>query len=228
MQHAYRTLRIVSEAQTMRIVLTPDPHALMLSELLTACASLATQSSSGIKAVVLDFNAANQLIEHDSQDKTKHSSTIAEQAFAAIRAIPQPVLAVVRATLSKTASMLIQAADFTLVAEDARLIVSGQAGEEDTLTGSQAVRLRQVTWSAPADDLNKHLEHILDLLRAKSAVALRLAKASVNLAAAKHASHLEALQQVNEFYLSEVMQTHDAQEGLQAFLQKRKPNWKNL
>jgi len=211
----------------MRIVLAPDPHVLMLSELRTACASLATQSSSGIKAVVLDFNPANQLTEHGSQDTIKHPSAIGE-ASAAIRAIPQPVLAVARATLSKTASMLIQAADFTLVAEDARLIVSGQAGEEDTLTGAQAVRLRQVTWSAPAGDLNKHMERILDLLRAKSAVALRLAKASVNLAAAKHASHLEALQQVNEFYLSQVMQTHDAQEGLQAFLQKRKPNWKNL
>jgi enoyl-CoA hydratase/carnithine racemase len=228
MQHAYRTLRIVSEAQTVRIVLAPDPHVLMLSELRTACASLATQSSSGIKAVVLDFNPASQLAEHGSQDTIKHPSAIGEQASAAIRAIPQPVLAVARATLSKTASVLIQAADFTLVAEDAKLIVSGQAGEEDTLTGAQAVRLRQVTWSAPAGDLDEHMERILDLLRAKSAVALRLAKASVNLAPAKQASHLEALQQVNEFYLSQVMQTHDAQEGLQAFLQKRKPNWKNL
>src|SRR5260221_4411490 len=98
--------------------------------------------------------------------------------------MPQPVLAVARATLSKTASMLIQAADFTLVAEDARLIVSGQAGEENTLTGAQAVRLMQATWSGPDCDLNKHMERIMDLLRAKRPVAMNLAKATVNRASA--------------------------------------------
>ena len=124
--------------------------------------------------------------------------------------------------------MLIQAADFTLVAEDAVLIVSNrETGEEDTLTGAQAARLGYATWSAPANDISKQRERILDLLRAKSAIALRHAKASVHLAEAKHATRLEALQQVNTLYLTEVMQTHDAHEGLHAFLEKRKPNWKN-
>ena len=200
----------------------------MLSELCTAGASLNTESSTGIKAVVLDFNAtADQFTEPGLRDTIKRTSIIAEQASAAIRAIAQPVLAVVRVTLSKTACKLVRAADFTLVAEDARLVLSNEE-EEDTLTGSQAARLGQVTWSAPANDLNKRMEHILDLLRAKSAVALRLTKASVHVAGTNHTSHLEALRQVNALYLSQVMQTHDAQEGLKAFLEKRKPNWKNV
>ena len=228
MQQAYRTLRIVSEAQTIRIVLAPDPGELILSELSTACASLNTESSTGIKAVVLDFNAtADQFTEPGLRDTIKRTSIIAEQASAAIRAIAQPVLAVVRVTLSKTACKLMQAADFILVAEDAGLVFSNEE-EEDTLTGSQACRLGQVTWSAPANDLNKRMEDILDHLRAKSAVALRLTKASVHLAGANQASRLEALQQVNTLYLSQVMQTHDAHEGLKAFLEKRKPNWKNV
>lgn len=228
MQQAYRALRIVTEAQTIRIVLTPDPGELMLSELFTACVSLNRESSAGIKAVVLDFNAAAaQFTEPGHRDTAKRTSIIAEEVSAAIYAIAQPVLAVVRVTPSKTACKLMQAADFILVAEDARLVLSNEE-EEDTLTGSQAARLGQVTWSAPANDLNKHMERILDLLRTKSAVALRLAKASVHLASASHASRLEALQQVNALYLSQVMQTHDAQEGLKAFLEKRKPNWKNM
>src|SRR5438094_91632 len=40
-------------------------------------------------------------------------------------------------------------------------------------------------------------------------------------------ARLEALKKVNEFYLSHVMQTADAGEGLHAFLEKRKPRWKN-
>jgi enoyl-CoA hydratase/carnithine racemase len=229
MQQAYRALRIIAEAQTIRIVLAPDPAELMLNELSIACASLHTESSGGIKAVVLDFNPeATQSSASGSHGTINHILTIAEKASAAVRTIIQPVLAVVRATLSKPACMLIQAADFTLVAEDAVLIVSNrETGEEDTLKGAQAARLRYVTWSAPASDLSKQMERILDLLRAKSAIALRHAKAGVRLAEANHATRLEALQQVNTFYLTHVMQTHDAHEGLHAFLEKRKPNWKN-
>ncbi len=228
MQQAYRALRIVAEAQTIRIVLAPDPGELMLSELCTACASLNTESSAGIKAVVLDFTAAaDQFTEPGLRGTIKRTSIVSEQASAAIQGIAQPVLSVARVTLSKTACKLMQAADFILVAEDARLVLSNEE-EEDTLSGSQAARLGQVTWSAPASDLNKHMERILDHLRAKSAVALRLTKAGVHLAGANHASRLEALQQVNALYLSQVMQTHDAQEGLKAFLEKRKPTWKNM
>ncbi len=229
MQQAYRALRIVAEAQTIRIVLAPEPDELMLKELCIACESLHTESSSGIKAVVLDFNpSASQLVSHSAQIATGSSSTFVESACAAVRAISQPVLAVVRATLSQTACSLMQAADLTLVAEHAVLILSNEeADEEDTLTGAQAARLGYVTWSAPANDISKHMERILGLLRAKSAIALRYTKASVRLAGKDHATRLEALQQVNTLYLTQLMQTHDAHEGLQAFLEKRKPNWKN-
>src|SRR2546430_5398937 len=226
MQQSYRALRIIAEAQTIRIVLAPEPDELMLNELCVLCDSLHTESSSGIKAVVLDFNpTAAQLVAHDSQVTTEHTSTIVRRAWATIRAIKQPVLAVVRATLSQPACLLMKAVDLTLVAENAGLMISDE--EEDMLTGSQALRLGYITWSAPANDINKHMERILDLLRTKSAVALRHTKASVRLAKTNHATSLEALQQVNKLYLTQLMQTHDALEGLQAFLEKRKPNWKN-
>jgi 1,4-dihydroxy-2-naphthoyl-CoA synthase len=38
---------------------------------------------------------------------------------------------------------------------------------------------------------------------------------------------LAALQQINAYYLAHVMPTEDASEGLHAFLEKRKPQWKN-
>src|SRR5258707_13949055 len=138
MQQAYRTLRIVSEAQTIRIVLAPDPGELMLSELSTACASLNTESSTGIKAVVLDFNAtSDKFTAPGLRDTIKRTSIIAEQASAAIRAIAQPVLAVVRVTLSKTACKLMQAADFILVADATGLVLSNEA-KDDTRSGAQA------------------------------------------------------------------------------------------
>ncbi len=227
MQQSYRALRIIAEAQTIRIVLAPEPDALMLNELCVLCDSLHTESSSGIKAVVLDFNpTAAQLVAHSSQATAEHASTIVRGAYTATRAINQPVLAVVRATLSQPACLLMKAADLTLVAENAGLMILDE--DEETLTGSQALRLGYITWSASANDINKHMERVLDLLRTKSAVALRHTKASVRMANTNHVTSLEALEQVNRLYLTQLMQTHDAQEGLQAFLEKRKPNWKNI
>jgi 1,4-dihydroxy-2-naphthoyl-CoA synthase len=92
-----------------------------------------------------------------------------------------------------------------------------------------------VNWSVAVNDIDREMERVLDLLRDKSAVALREAKASVRLAAAhlaqppaqETAPRLAALRQVNEFYLARVMQTADAAEGLHAFLEKRKPQWSN-
>jgi Enoyl-CoA hydratase/isomerase len=227
MQQSYRALRIIAEAQTIRIVLAPEPDELMLNELCVLCDSLHTESSSGIKAIVLDFNpTAVHLVAHSSQVTMTHTSTIVGNAYSAIRALSQPVLAVVRATPSQPACLLMKAADLTLVAENAALMILEK--EEEKLTGLQSLRLGYITWSVSVHDINKHMERVLDLLRTKSAIALRHAKASVRIANSNHATGLQALEQVNAFYLTDLMQTHDAKEGLKAFLEKRKPDWKNI
>lgn len=258
MQQAYRVLRIVSEAQTIRIVLMLAPNELMLRELCTACAALNTESSSGIKAVVLDFDMKT---DTSGTENSAISPDILNQACAAVRSVEAPVLAIVRGKLSVAASKLVHAADLSLLAHDAVLLVDDTAdpkdhpGDESAVssagngrtglhsmrkndpegyTGAQALRLRLTTWSVPANDINTEMERILDMLRGKSAVALRLTKASVRLAASatnlqqeESSTRLGALEQVNEFYLAQVMQTADASEGLHAFLEKRKPEWKN-
>jgi len=223
MQQAYRSLRIVSEAQTIRIVLANHPGVLMLKELSTACATLDTESSNGVKAVVLDF------VESASAGSKGEalSQEVADGACAAVRRVAQPVLAVVRGTLSEAACALVRAADLTLVVDDAVLTIPDAVSGNDMLTGAQAARLGYVTWSVPTQNVKKEMERVLDMLRVKSAVALRYAKASVRLGQADHATKLEALGRVNTFYLTQVMQSADAHEGLRAFLEKRQPEWKN-
>jgi enoyl-CoA hydratase/carnithine racemase len=224
MQQAYRALRIVAEAQTIRVVLSARPGELMLKELRTACATLDTQSSKGVKAVVLDFGTGHTAPVSGSE---AISQAAIDEACTALRAVTQPVLAVVHSTLSAAASALVHVADLTLVAHDAVLLIPGATPGDDTLTGAQAARLGYVTWSAPAQNVDREMEHILDLLRGKSAIALRLVKASVHLGQKEHPTRPEALDVVNAFYLTHVMQTADAAEGLRAFLEKRQPAWKN-
>ena len=99
--------------------------------------------------------------------------------------------------------------------------------DDEMLTGVQAARLGYVTWAVPESNVDKEMERILNLLREKSAVALRHTKASVRLGQSEQSSPLEALQRINALYLSEVMRTKDAAEGLRAFLEKRQPAWEN-
>ena len=246
MQQAYQAIRIVSEAQTIRVGLSTDPDELMLRELCTLCASLSGGASDGIKAVVLDFSSVGKSLRGEaSKDANKdgvkdghkdgHKDAInrvptgVEQAYGAVCGIAQPVLGVARDTLSPVACKLLSAADFTLVAEDARLIIMGKGEEQQDyqLSGANAARLRYVTWSVAASDISKEMERILNMLREKSAVALRYAKASVRLDQSEHSTPLEALQRINTLYLDELMRTQDAVEGLRAFLEKRKPVWRN-
>src|SRR6266849_3926815 len=242
MQQAYQAIRIVSEAQTIRVGLSNDPDELMLRELCTLCASLSGGASDGIKAVVLDFSSVGKSSRGEaskdgvkdghkdaSKDAINRVPTGVERAYGAVCGIAQPVLGVARDTLSPVACKLLSAADFTLVAEDARLIITGKGEEQqdNQLSGANAARLRYVTWSVAASDISKEMERILNMLREKSAIALRYAKASVRLDQSEHSTPLEALQRINTLYLDELMRTQDAVEGLQAFLEKRKPVWRN-
>jgi hypothetical protein len=242
MQQAYQTIRVVSEAQTIRIGLSTDPDELMLHELYTVCRSLSVGASEGLKAIVLDFSRREHLASKDADKDgggrphgsphphdTTHVPTSVEQAHGAIRGVAQPVLGVVRDTLSLAACTLLSAADLTLVAEDARLVINGKGEEsqENWISGANAARLRYVTWAAAAGDINREMERILNMLREKSAVALRFAKASTRVGQSDRHTPLENLQRINSLYLEELMRTQDAAEGLHAFLEKRKPRWHN-
>src|SRR5260370_22363251 len=92
----------------------------MLRELCTACATLNTESSSVIKAVVLDFEM--KAGTSDAESMTIPPDTL-NQACAAVRDVEAPVLAVVRGTLSAAANALVHAADLLLVAHDDVLLV---------------------------------------------------------------------------------------------------------
>jgi len=108
-------------------------------------------------------------------------------------------------------------------------LIGMQAAAHLILTGCQissteAHRLGLVSRVVPDYELPAAVASLLDELRALSPSALLLTRRTL----ARLHSHdfFAQLEEAERLYLSELMQTHDAQEGIRAFLEKRKPVWK--
>lgn len=228
MQQAYRSIRVVAETETIRIVLPTRLNESTLQELRSVCATLQTEGSSGIKALVLDFTAT----EAQSQEvpPTTSLDESLKDACAALDAVPVVSIAVLRGSAEREICELIQSTDLILAASEATIcasaIIPGRK-DIDVVNGEEALRLRLVNQVVAESQLKATLAKTLDLLRPKSAVALRMAKVALRQARNSSASRLETLAKINDFYLTQTMQTADAHEGLRSFLEKREPTWKN-
>ena len=109
-------------------------------------------------------------------------------------------------------------------------IIGEKAARELILTGelidaAEALRLGLVNRVVPKANLAQKTEELLVKLRELSAPALEATKRAIDLA--RGASFEDALTRVEDLYLNELMKTEDAHEGVSAFMQKRKPVWKN-
>ena len=101
----------------------------------------------------------------------------------------------------------------------AHLILTGHL-----ISAREAHRLGLVTRIVPDYELPAAVDSLLEELRALSPAILKLTARSLRrFHAAKFGELLEDTERV---YLSELMPTEDAQQGIRAFLEKRPPVWK--
>jgi cyclohexa-1,5-dienecarbonyl-CoA hydratase len=95
----------------------------------------------------------------------------------------------------------------------------------ETIDAGEAYRLGLVNKVVPPDQLQAAASEMIGKLTSLSGVALQMTKRAARLSG--QGALGEALNQVESLYLSELMKTHDANEGLTAFLEKRPPVWKD-
>lgn len=94
----------------------------------------------------------------------------------------------------------------------------------ETIDAAEALRLGLVNYVTPAAELGARTQQILGKLRELSASSLMMTRAALDLAGQNFDL---VLKKVEDFYLNELMKTEDAHEGLQSFMEKRKPQWRN-
>ena len=247
------TLDITQDVATITLnrpplnILTLD----IIRELDSVLREIAEQAN--LKAVVLAANGKAFCAGVDAADHTpdKVEPMIREfgQLFTRLRALPMPTIALVQGAALGGGCELAIACDLVIAAESAkfgqpeiklgvfppiaaalfpqmighqqtsRLLFSGES-----ISATEAVRLGLVTYAVADDDVQATLGHLLTQYRNLSAATLRLTKRAILYG---NDLGVNALLEIEDLYLRDLMDTADAHEGVQAFMEKRQPIWSN-
>lgn len=168
----------------------------------------------------------------------------------AIASLSVPVIAAVRGRCLGGGFELVQAADIVVAGEGAsfgqpeivlgvtapiacallpRRGAYGAAAEilftGDAISARRAAEAGLVQRVVPDDGVEAEARSLAERCARHSAAALRLTKRTLRAAVGR--SRPDALQAAAAIYVEQVMETHDALEGLRAFTEKRTPAWEH-
>jgi len=226
----------------------------MMSEIDAAVTELMGRRE--VVAVVFDavegsraFSAGVSVEEH--QPETVYQMLESFHAiFRTLEQAAKPALAVVEGAALGGGCELVAACDIVVAATGSRFgqpeiklgvfppvaavllprVIGERRARELLLTGElfdaeEALALGLVNYVVGPDQLEAKLQEVLGRLRELSAPALEMTRRAMD--AARGRPFLEALERAEDIYLNELMKTEDAHEGVRAFMEKRKPEWRN-
>src|SRR2546421_6316270 len=170
--------------------------------------------------------------------------------FRGLRQIAKPVIAVVDGPALGGGGEVVAACDIVIASERAHFgqpeiklgvfppvaaillprIIGEKRARELILTGDlidagEARRLGLASYVVPSAELEQKTESVLVKLRELSASSLAMTRAALDLGG--RSGFESVLTEVENLYLNELMKTEDASEGVHAFMEKRKPDWRN-
>ena len=198
------------------------------------------------------FCAGHDLKEmRASDDRAAHQALFDKcgRMMLSINRLPQPVIARVNGIATAAGCQLVANCDLAVAADDARLAVSGiNAGlfcstpavplsrnlprkqamhmllTGDFISAAEAREYGLVNEVVPAAELESATHALAARIAAKSAYSIRLGK---EMFYRQMAMNLDEAYAYASERMACNMDSHDAREGIDAFIQKRKPVWKN-
>jgi cyclohexa-1,5-dienecarbonyl-CoA hydratase len=250
-----RKITVSTDPTSYRITLNDPPLNILDIEMLGELREAISRVSNDRHLLIIDaaggkaFSAGASVQDHVG-DRVVTMLSLFHDCFRAMAKLDVVTVALVRGAALGGGCELALACDFVLASDRARfgqpeinlgvfppvaayqlsrqtfprkgleLLLSGEPVDAATAEG-----LGMVNAVFPLAEFDERAGAWLQLLSQQSASSLRLAKKAFRLA--QSADFEERLEKVERLYLEELMKTKDASEGLNAFIEKRKPGWSN-
>lgn len=194
------------------------------------------------------FSAGVDVADH-TPEKMRHMLDVFDALCLGLHRSPKPTIAAVQAMALGGGCELAACCDLVVASEAATFgqpeikvgvfpilgvalfadLIGPKAANEMLLSGAtysaeEARAMGLVNRVVPQAQFEAEVEAYVGRLLRNSGVVMRHTKRAI--LAGADAGRTGALQAVEAIYVHDLMATHDANEGLQAFLEKRKPVWK--
>ena len=239
-----------------RITLNRPPlnilNLVMIKEINSALEALGARDDA--KLLVIDhqgkaFSAGVDIKDHTA-DKVEEMIEVFHRTFRLLNALKPPTLAVVAGAALGGGCELAVFCDMVVASQGAKFgqpeiqvgvfppiaaavlprLIGRNRALEMLLTGQpvkalEAERIGLINRAFPVDGFREKVDEFIAKLTSLSAAVLILTKKAVD--EGLYVSVDEAMSRAEAIYLGDLMRTEDAQEGLSAFMEKRKPVWKN-
>ena len=225
----------------------------LLRELDDVLASSARQSAADVILIrgagQRAFSAGVDIKDH-TREKVPEMLEVAHGVVRKLLALPQATIAVVNGVCLGGGCELASSCDFILATEESSFatpeihvgccppvalarfssLIGYHRAAEMILTGrtfsaQEALAIGLVNRVAASDQLETALNSLLQELLSKSGAVLRITLRALRELSLNGFSN--ALKRSEEIYCQELLQTEDVEEGVRAFLDKRKPNWRH-
>ncbi|MCS6936036.1 MAG: enoyl-CoA hydratase/isomerase family protein [Candidatus Bipolaricaulota bacterium] len=251
-----KAIRIERDPAVAKVVLARPPlNVLGIAELRELSHALETLREDPAKVVVLAaegraFSAGVDIKDHTAE-KVREMIAAVHEVFVKLWALEQPTVCVVQGMALGGGMELATACDFVIASENAqfgqpeikvgvfppiaclllpRLLPWPKAIEliltGESISAHEAHRLGLVNRVASPEHLESEVRAFVSRLTALSGPVLKLAKRATLCGFKGRWEWEEALAEIERLYLDELMSLEDAHEGLRAFLEKRKPQWR--
>jgi methylglutaconyl-CoA hydratase len=187
-------------------------------------------------------------VSQNSYEQNYHESLLLSKCFETIYTCPKPTLAIVHGVALGGANGLLAACDLAYAADTALFSLSevkigiipacispyvikrvGESGARELMLtgrridGKEAERFRLVNKSVPPEKLDETVEEVIANLRTSGPEAMKQVKVLIH-EVCNHLTFKEAYEYTARM-IADIRASEEGQEGMNAFLEKRKPKW---